>query len=109
MVVNQGDIVYVDFDPALGSEQKGHRPGLVVSNATFYKRTNGLIVIVPITSTKKAKYPLHVDLDSSTKTYGQIMCEQLKTMDTKARNIVFVEKVPAEILSKTLKIIQLLF
>ncbi|MDD3122828.1 MAG: type II toxin-antitoxin system PemK/MazF family toxin [Candidatus Izemoplasmatales bacterium] len=108
-MVNQGDIVIVDFDPSLGSEQKGKRPGVVVSNDIYHKKTNGFVIVVPITSDLAVKYPLHVELDSRTKTYGQIMCEQVKTMDTNARNIKTVEKLPIDLLDKTLKIIRLLF
>lgn len=108
-MVSQGDIVIVDFDPSLGSEQKGKRPGVVVSNDTYHQKTNGFVIVVPIISYKSLKYPLHVDLDSRTKTYGQIMCEQVKTMDTKARNLKTVERLPSDLLDKTLKIIKLLF
>lgn len=108
-MVNQGDIVIVDFDPSLGSEQKGKRPGVVVSNNTYHKKTNGFVIVVPITSDKAYKYPLHVDLDYRTKTHGQVMCEQIKTMDTKVRNLKVVEKLPKDILDKLLKIIALLF
>ena len=108
-MVSQGDIVIVDFDPSLGSEQKGKRPGVVVSNDTYHKKTNGFAILVPITSYRAIKYPLHVDLDSRTKIYGQVMCEQIKTMDTKARNLKTVEKLPKDLLERTLKIIKLLF
>lgn len=108
-MVNQGDIVIVDFDPALGSEQKGKRPGVVVSNNTFHQQTNGFAIVVPITSDKAIKYPLHVDLDTRTKTYGQVMCEQVKTMDSKVRNLKTVERLPEDILDKVLKIVRLLF
>jgi len=42
-MVSQGDIVIVDFDPSLGSEQKGKRPGVVVSNDVYHKKTNGFV------------------------------------------------------------------
>lgn len=108
-MVNQGDIVIVDFDPSLGSEQKGKRPWVVLSNDIYHEKTNGFVIVVPITSDLANKYPLHVELDSRTKTYGQIMCEQVKSMDTKVRNIKTVEKLPPDLLDKTLKIIRLLF
>jgi mRNA interferase MazF len=108
-MVNQGDIVIVDFDPSLGSEQKGNRPGVVVSNDTYHEKTNGFAIVVPITSDKAIKYPLNVALDHRTKTYGQIMCEQVKTMDTKVRHLKTVEKLPSDLLDQTLKIIRLLF
>ena len=34
-VFEQGDIVYLDFDPQAGHEQRGRRPALVVSNNLF--------------------------------------------------------------------------
>ena len=34
-VFEQGDIVYLDFDPQAGHEQKGRRPALVVSNPNW--------------------------------------------------------------------------
>ncbi|MGD9909741.1 MAG: type II toxin-antitoxin system PemK/MazF family toxin [Candidatus Izemoplasmatales bacterium] len=108
-MVNQGDIVIVDFDPSLGSEQKGKRPGVVVSNDIYHQKTNGFVIVVPITKDQAIKYPLHVDLDSRTNTYGQIMCEQLKTMDTKVRNLMKIEKLPEDILDRVIKIIKLVF
>jgi mRNA interferase MazF len=108
-MVSQGDIVIVDFDPSLGSKQRGKRPGVVVSNDIYHQKTNGFVIVVPITSDRAIKYPLHVELDSRTKTYGQIMCEQVKTMDTKVRHLKTVERLPSDLLDKTLKIIKLLF
>lgn len=108
-MVEQGDIVIIDFDPSLGSEQKGKRPGLIVSNNTYHKNTNGFVIVVPITSAKTINYPLHISLDKRTTTYGEIMCEQLKTMDTKIRKFKVVEKLPSDILEKVLKIVTLLF
>jgi mRNA interferase MazF len=108
-MVKQGDIVIVDFDPSLGSEQKGKRPGVIVSNNVYHEKTNGFVIVVPITSDLAFQYPLHVSLDERTKTYGQIMCEQLKTMDTKVRQLKTIEKLPNDLLDKTLKIIHLLF
>ncbi len=108
-MVKQGDIVIVDFDLSLESEQKGKRLGLVVSNDIYHDKTNGLAILVPITTTRPIKYPLHVDLDERTTVKGQIMCEQVKTMDTHVRVLKPIERLPADLLEKTLKIIHLLF
>jgi mRNA interferase MazF len=108
-MVTQGDIVIIDFDPALGSEQQGRRPGLVVSNDTYHKNTNGFAIVVPITTDRSYHFPLHVPLDERTKTVGEIMCEQLKTMDLKTRSLHRVESIPADVLDKVLKIVKLLF
>jgi len=108
-MVSQGDIVIVDFDPSLGHEQKGKRPAIVVSNNTFHARTLGLAILAPITSSIRNGFPLHVTLDNRTITQGQIMCEQLKTMDVAARNLRIVEQMPPDLLDRVLKIIRLEF
>jgi mRNA-degrading endonuclease toxin of MazEF toxin-antitoxin module len=42
-MVKQGDVIWLDFDPQLGHEQKGRRPALVVSNVVDI--INGFIEI----------------------------------------------------------------
>lgn len=34
-IPKQGDIVFLDFDPQKGHEQKGQRPALIISNDAF--------------------------------------------------------------------------
>jgi mRNA interferase MazF len=47
-MVKQGHIIWLDFDPQTGHEQKGRRPALVISNETFNNFSN-LAVVCPIT------------------------------------------------------------
>ena len=101
-VAEQGDIILLEFDPQAGHEQKGKRPALVVSNNTFNSFTN-LAIVCPITNTNKG-FPLHVPLDENTKTNGVIMCEQGKSLDLSARNAVFLEKIPPDILEEVVDI-----
>lgn len=51
-VFEQGDIVYLDFDPQAGHEQKGRRPALVISNNLF-NRVSSLTMVCPITHTDR--------------------------------------------------------
>ncbi|MDD3422112.1 MAG: type II toxin-antitoxin system PemK/MazF family toxin [Bacilli bacterium] len=106
-MVKQGDIVFVDFDPALGHEQKGRRPAVVISNSEFISRTKGLAIMLPITSTIHPGFPLHVDLRGRTKTKGQILCEQPKVIDTNSKDYVLIESVPEDILKKVIDIVML--
>lgn len=99
----QGDIIYLDFDPQSGHEQKGKRPALVVSNNTFNRFTD-LALVCPITLTERES-PLHVELDDRTKTDGFIMCEQVKSLDLKARNGSIKEHLPYDILEEVLDIL----
>lgn len=102
-IPDHGDLVYVEFDPQAGHEQMGKRPALVVSNKTFNQFTK-LSMVCPITNTMR-NYPLHVTLDSRTKTTGVIMCEQVKSLDLHARNATFFERLPDDVLAEVLDIL----
>jgi mRNA interferase MazF len=99
----QGDIVFTNFDPQSGHEQSGRRPALIISN-NRYNRLSSLVIACPITNTNK-EFPLHVKLDSRTKTTGVVLCDQVKCMDSVARGITFIEKAPTEIVDEVLDII----
>ncbi len=102
-MVKQGDIIFLNFNPQAGHEQAGYRPALVISNNVFNKRT-GLAILCPITS-KAKKYPLRVELDSSTKTKGFILCEHIKSLDIEARGYKVVEQVSKKILEEVINIV----
>jgi len=102
-MVKQGDIIWLDFDPQTGLEQKGRRPALVISNKTF-NNFSSLAIVCPITNTDK-NHPFHVKLDNRTKITGVILSDQSRTLDIKARNYEFIEKIPDNILFEVIDII----
>ena len=102
-MVNQGDIIKVNFNPKSGHEQAGYRPAVVISNNIFNQKT-GLTVVCPITNTDN-HFPLHIPLDSRTKTTGVILCEHVRTLDLKSRGYQLIEKIPNDLLKKTIYII----
>jgi mRNA interferase MazF len=102
-MIKQGDIIWLDFCPQNGHEQKGRQPVLVVSNNTFNNFSN-LAIVCPIISTNK-DYPFHVKLDERTKTTGVILSDQARTLDIRARNYAFIEKIPDDILFEVIDII----
>lgn len=99
----QGDILFLDFSPQTGHEQKGVRPAVVVSNDFFNRRTR-IAIVCPITNTDR-EFPLHVPLDERTETTGVIMCEQIKSLDIAARNASFKETLPTDLLEEILDIV----
>lgn len=103
----QGDIVYLDFDPQAGHEQKGRRPALVVSNEAYHRKT-GMAIVCPITSTIRP-FPLHIAIQQGVGTTGVVMCEQIRSVDCEARNATFKETAPKELLSIVLHAIGLFF
>jgi mRNA interferase MazF len=102
-VVKQSQIIWLDFDPQIGHEQKGRRPALVISNETFNIFSN-LAIVCPITNTNK-DYPFNVISDERTKTKGVILSDQARTLDIKARNYEIIEKVYDDIFLEVIDII----
>ena len=100
----QGDIIWLDFDPRAGHEQKGRRPALVISNNRFNRFENGTAMVCPITSTDRG-IPTHVRLDSRTMTSGVILCDQAKILDLRERNADFIERAPDDILFEAVDIV----
>ena len=90
-VPRRGDIVLLDFEPQKGFEVKKRRPALVISHTRFNRL--GLAVVCPITSTEP-RHGFHVPLPQGLRTAGQVMAEQLKSLDFEARNAAFIESAP---------------
>jgi len=102
-MVKQGAIIWLDFDPQTGHEQKGRRPALIISNETF-NNFSSLAIVCPITNTNK-KHPFHVKLDKRTITTGVVLSDQSRTLDIKARNYEFIEIIPDDILLVVIDIV----
>ncbi len=104
MVISQGSIIKVSFSPTVGHEQDGYRPAVVISNETFTSHTN-LLIVLPITSTDNG-FPLHVPIDDRCSIKGFILCEHLKSIDSTARKIKVIEKLPDDILKKVIALVK---
>jgi len=103
----QGDIVWLEFDPQAGHEQAGHRPAVVLSRKAYNRKT-GLAIFCPITSRVKG-YPFEVNVDGE-KIRGAVLSDQVKSLDWKARRAKLIEKLDdeafAEVVAKLSSIIQ---
>ena len=89
-IPKQGDIVFLDFNPTIGHEQKGFRPAVVISNNIFNINTK-MVMICPITSNEK-EFPTHYKLEDTKKVHGAVLCEHIRSIDYEIRNLNFVEK-----------------
>ncbi|MBD2027307.1 endoribonuclease MazF [Leptolyngbya sp. FACHB-711] len=97
-IPNRGDVVFLNFDPTKGHEQKGLRPAFVISPLAYNRKTS-LALFMPITKQQKG-YPFEVVLPTGLKTYGVILTDQIKCLDWKARGVQFVEAVPEDIVEE---------
>lgn len=90
-VPEQGDIVWLSFDPSSGKEIIKRRPAYVVSRKLFNEHT-GLALVAPISSTVRG-IKLEVVLDEGLKTQGAILIHQVKSLDFNEREVEFIERV----------------
>ena len=104
--MKQGDIILVDFDPTKGREQAGYRPAVVISQTAFNQRRN-LVIICPITNSTKP-LRMRVLLDDRTQTQGDVICEQVRTIDLLARKCKVVEPIPKDLLEQVLEAVSVI-
>lgn len=102
----QGDIIWLNFDPNSGKEIMKCRPAFVISRKAFNEHTK-MAIVAPITSTIRG-IKLEVVLSDKTKTKGAILVYQLKSIDFMQREAKFIEKTPSNIVAHVLSIAQLL-
>ncbi len=101
-----GDIIWLDFDPQSGHEQKGRRPALVVWGDQALAHMPGMAQVCAISNTDNG-FPLHIKLDEiSENTTGFVFCEQNKVLDLRARNSEFKDVVSEEVLTRVKNILR---
>ncbi|MFD5637427.1 type II toxin-antitoxin system PemK/MazF family toxin [Streptomyces sp. NPDC127077] len=78
----RGDIYWVDFNPARGSEQAGHRPAVVISLDSFNRVMNTVVVAAMTTSVREGS-PVQVTLEAGDPlpNRGSILGFQVTTID----------------------------
>ena len=99
--MKQGDIILLDFDPTMGREQAGYRPAVVISQTAYNKKRNMVIICLITSSIKPLR--LRVMLDERTETQGDIICEQVRTIDLLARKCKVAEQLPKDLLKQVLE------
>ena len=103
----RGGIYMTNFDPSLGHEQRGFRPAVVVSDASYNEKV-GMALICPITSACKG-YPFEVYFEAKTLS-GVILTDQIKSVDWHVRRMRHADNLSPEVLaevpSKLISLIQ---
>lgn len=93
-VPKRGDIVWLEFDPQKGKEIQKTRPALVISPLQYQLKT-GLALFMPITSRIKGNlFEVIVEVNGK---QGVILCDQIRSLDWKARKAKFVTQLPANL------------
>jgi mRNA interferase MazF len=92
-IPDRGDIVWLNFNPQTGYEQKGKRPAIVVSPKGYNEKVN-LGLFCPITSQEKG-YPFEIKIRNEN-INGVVLSDQIKSLDWTKRNIEYIIKATKE-------------
>ncbi|MBP2622635.1 type II toxin-antitoxin system PemK/MazF family toxin [Streptococcus oricebi] len=108
-VPQKQDIIWLDFDPAVGREIQKRRPALVISNDNYNKQT-GLIAVCPITrgQIKLRKQNLLIDIVSD-KVDGAVNPLQVYTFDYKARKATKITELDDESFIEVMQLVRYIF
>jgi mRNA-degrading endonuclease toxin of MazEF toxin-antitoxin module len=102
--MKRGEIWLVELDPAMGHEQKGRRPVLIVSPEAF-NRVTKVPVVLPITSggnfARTTGFAVSL-LGGETQTTGVVRCDQPRALDLGSREGKKLERVSDEIMDEVL-------
>ena len=77
--MQRGEVWWVEFDPAVGSEICKTRPGIIVSNNSA-NRNLSRVVVVPLTSSTERLYPGEARV-SVAGNESKAMADQIMTAD----------------------------
>ena len=77
--MQRGEVWWVEFDPAVGSEIRQTRPGIIVSNNSA-NRNLSRVIVVPLTSNTDRIFPGEARV-SVAGTDSKVMADQLMTAD----------------------------
>ena len=100
-VPERGDLVWLQFSPQAGHEQRGVRPALVVSS-TIYNSKTGLALFCSVTNQVKG-YPFEVALPPGLKVTGAVLADHVKNLDWKARQAKKIAAAPKSVVNQVVE------
>lgn len=100
-IPDQGDAVWLDFNPQIGHEQSGRRPALVLSPKAYNGKV-GLALLCPITNQSKG-YPFEVPIPENLVVTGVILADQVKSLDWQIRNAAYICTLPESVVTAVLQ------
>ena len=82
MNIQRGEIIRINLNPTQGREQSGNaRPCLVISHTKYNESRQGIVVVIPITSTIKPEVKMMIFIPDGFKIQGSVIVEQVRTID----------------------------
>lgn len=82
MTPRRGEVWLLDFGEPIGREQAGRRPAVVISDDEMNDGPSGLVIVIPVTSTRRG-LPSHIELDdpaTGLEDVSYAKCEDIKSV-----------------------------
>lgn len=80
----RGDIFWADLNPAMGHEQAGLRPVLILSQDVFNERSGTVIAVVLTSQPQRADFPLTLEIESANlQKQTWVKISQIRTLSVK--------------------------
>lgn len=82
MKPRRGEIWLIDFGEPVGREQAGRRPALVVSADPLNEGPAGVVIVVPLTTTRRG-LPSHIEIDTQESGLDEVSyakCEDVESI-----------------------------
>ena len=102
-VFDRGDVVSVPLDPAIGHEQRGSRPALVLTTKDFNKL--GDVLVAPITQggdfSRHAGFAVSLT-GTGCRTQGVALINKVRMLDLAARKARRIERAPQDVIDEAL-------
>lgn len=102
-VFDRGDVVSVPLDPAIGHEQRGTRPALVLTTKDFNKL--GDVLVAPITQggdfSRHAGFAVSLT-GAGCRTQGVALINKVRMLDLAARKARRIERAPQAVIDEAL-------
>lgn len=102
-VFDRGDVVSVPLDPAIGHEQRGTRPALVLTAKDFNKL--GDVLVAPITQggdfSRHAGFAVSLT-GTGCRTQGVALINKVRMLDLAARKARRIERAPQAVIDEAL-------
>ena len=102
-VFDRGDVVSVPMDPAVGHEQRGSRPALVLTTKDFNKL--GDVLVAPITQggdfSRHAGFAVSLT-GTGCRTQGVALINKVRMLDLAARRARRIERAPQAVIDEAL-------
>lgn len=102
-----GDVVHLDWSPAIGHEMVRPHYGLVLS-ATAFNNATGLVVAAPITTPRNKLSGFELEVRAG-RVKGVAILSGLRSLDYQARTVTYEAKVDAATVAEANRRVRMVF